>query len=147
MTARSTEDFKDLTVQYYLKYTGIPINFGVSVLFGFLVGAAIAGQTFYNFTLENLKYFGVLKAMGTKNGTILRMILLQALVVGSIGYGIGIGCTFLFSLCTRNSLLAFRFTWELLIFSLVGVTLISILAALLSIGKVLKLEPAVVFKS
>jgi putative ABC transport system permease protein len=147
MVARTAESFKDLTVQYYLKYTGIPINFGVSVLLGFLVGAAIAGQTFYNFTLENLKYFGVLKAMGTKNRTILRMILLQALVVGSIGYGIGIGGTFLFSLCTHNSLLAFRFTWELLIFSLIGVTLISILAALLSIGKVLKLEPAIVFKS
>lgn len=57
LAAYTSDDFKDLTVQYYLKYTAIPINFGVSVLLGFLVGAAIAGQTFYNFTLENLRYF------------------------------------------------------------------------------------------
>ena len=50
--------------EYYLRYTGIPINFGVTTLLGFLVGTAIAGQTFYNFTIENIKQFGTLKAMG-----------------------------------------------------------------------------------
>ena len=70
-------------------YTGIPINFGITAFLGFLVGTAIAGQTFYNFTLENLKQFGALKAMGATNGRIVQMILLQALVVGLLGYGIG----------------------------------------------------------
>ena len=46
------------TIKYYLIYTGIPINFGITVFLGFLVGTAIAGQTFYNFTIENLKQFG-----------------------------------------------------------------------------------------
>jgi putative ABC transport system permease protein len=70
-----------------MKYTGIPINFGIAVLLGFLVCIAIAGQTFYNFTIENLKQFGALKAMGANNTTLLRMILLQAVLVGLIGYG------------------------------------------------------------
>ena len=52
---------------------------------GFLVGTAIAGQTFYNFTLDNLRHFGALKAMGAGNGQLLKMILLQAGVVGTIG--------------------------------------------------------------
>ena len=56
---------------------------------GFLVGTAIAGQTFYNFTIENLKQFGALKAMGATNVRIVGMILLQATVVGLLGYGIG----------------------------------------------------------
>ena len=55
------------TIDYYLRYTGIPFNFGITALLGFLVGTAIAGQTFYNFTLENLKQFGALKAMGMTN--------------------------------------------------------------------------------
>ena len=54
-------------IKYYLMYTGIPINFGITVFLGFLVGTAIAGQTFYNFTIENLKQFGALKAMGATN--------------------------------------------------------------------------------
>jgi putative ABC transport system permease protein len=141
------QGFKELTVNYFLKNTGIPINFGISVLLGFIVGAAIAGQTFYSFTLENLRQFGVLKAMGASNWTLLRMILLQAMVVGSIGYGLGIGLTALFGYATRNTMLAFKFPWQLLAFSGGGVTLICMFAALISIRKVILLEPAIVFKS
>lgn len=147
LVAYTKQEFKDLTVKYYLKYTAIPINFGVSVLLGFLVGAAIAGQTFYNFTLENLRYFGVLKAMGTSDRTLLYMIIFQAVIVSFIGYGIGVGCTGLFALLTRNSVVAFRFPWQLFVFSTIGVTLIASFAALLSIRKVITLEPAVVFRS
>ncbi len=78
-----------MTIKYYLLYTGIPFNFGITALLGFLVGTAIAGQTFYNFTIENIKQFGALKAMGTTNTRIVGMILLQALVVGLLGYGTG----------------------------------------------------------
>lgn len=147
MAAYSQQEFKDLTVRYFLKNTGIPINFGISVALGFIVGAAIAGQTFYNFTLENLRQFGVLKAMGAGNWTLLRMILLQAVLVGSIGYGMGVGLSALFGYAMRNTVLAFKFPWQLLVFSGAGVTLICIFAALVSIRKVIGLEPAIVFKS
>jgi putative ABC transport system permease protein len=146
LAAYTQDEFKKLTVNYFLKNTGIPINFGMSVTLGFIVGAAIAGQTFYNFTQENLRQFGVLKAMGTSNWTLLRMILLQAAVVGCVGYGLGVGLTSLFGWGMRNTILAFKFPWQLLAFSGAGVTLICIFAALVSIRKVIKLEPAVVFK-
>lgn len=147
LTAYTQEQFKTITFNYFMKNTGIPINFGISVALGFIVGAAIAGQTFYNFTLENLKQFGVLKAMGASNWTLLRMILLQATLVGSIGYGLGVGLTSLFGYAMRNTILAFKFPWQLLVFSGAGVTLICIFAALISIHKVIRLEPAIVFKS
>jgi len=146
LAAYTQDEFKQLTVKYFMKNTGIPINFGMSVTLGFIVGAAIAGQTFYNFTLENLRQFGVLKAMGTSNWTLLRMILLQAILVGLIGYGLGVGLTALFGYSMRNTILAFKFPWQLLVFSGAGVTLICIFAALISIHKVIKLEPAIVFK-
>lgn len=146
LAAYTSDEFKELTYQYFIKNTGIPINFGISVLLGFIVGAAIAGQTFYNFTLENLRQFGVLKAMGTSNWTLLRMILLQAILVGTIGYGLGVGLTALFGYSMRNTILAFRFPWQLLIFSGAGVSVICVFAALLSIVKVIRLEPAIVFK-
>ncbi len=146
LAAYTSDEFKTLTYNYFLKNTGIPINFGISVLLGFIVGAAIAGQTFYNFTLDNLRQFGVLKAMGTSNWVLLRMILLQAVLVGSIGYGMGVGLTALFGYAMRNTILAFRFPWQLLIFSGVGVSLICMFAAIISILKVIRLEPAIVFK-
>lgn len=147
LAAYTKAEFEELTYNYFMKNTGIPINFGMSVLLGFIVGAAIAGQTFYNFTLENIRQFGVLKAMGTSNWTLLRMILLQALLVGSIGYGLGVGLTALFGYAMRHTILAFKFPWQLLIFSGAGVSLICMIAALISIIKVMRLEPAIVFKS
>ena len=46
-----------------LQHTGMLINFGFVVIVGFVVGTAVTGQIFYNFTLDNLRYFGVFKAM------------------------------------------------------------------------------------
>jgi len=147
LASYTREQFVQLTLNYFMKYTGIPINFGMSVLLGFIVGTAIAGQTFYNFTLDNLRYFGTLKAMGATNGKLLRMIMLQAVTVGVTGYGLGVGSASLFGLLTRHSELAFRLPWQVLALSWGAVWLICIGSALLSIWKVMKLEPAVVFRS
>src|SRR5262249_55609336 len=70
------------TINYMLGSTGIPVNFGITIALGFIVGVAVAGQTFYLFTLENLKHFGSLKAMGVNNRRLIGAILLQALTVG-----------------------------------------------------------------
>jgi putative ABC transport system permease protein len=134
-------------MRYFIKYTGIPINFGIAVLLGFLVGTAIAGQTFYNFTLENLRQFGALKAMGAGNGMLLRMIVLQAVLVGAIGYGIGVGLASIFGIVSKNTELAFRLPWQILAITATAVLAICVFSALISIRKVMRLEPAVVFKA
>lgn len=147
LAAYTAQEFKDVTYNYYMKYTGIPINFGIAVALGFLIGTAIAGQTFYNFTLENLRYFGTLKAMGATNGILLRMILLQALMVGALGYGLGVGGASLFGYLLGGTELSFRLTQELLYVSAGAIMIIIIFSALISIHKVMRLEPAIVFKA
>lgn len=145
LAAFTADEFEWMTVSYFMKYTGIPINFGISVLLGFLVGTAIAGQTFYNFTLDNIKQFGALKAMGTSNWRLLRMILLQAVIVGAIGYGVGVGMASMFSLMPKGEL-AFRLLPQGLAVTGAAILIICVLAALASIQKVMRLEPAIVFK-
>jgi len=147
LAAYTAQEFKDLTYNYYMKYTGIPINFGIAVALGFLIGTAIAGQTFYNFTLGNLRYFGTLKAMGATNGILLRMILLQALMVGALGYGLGVGGASLFGYLFGGTELSFRLTRELLYVSAGAIMIIIIFSAMISIHKVMRLEPAIVFKA
>jgi putative ABC transport system permease protein len=144
--AYTQRGFIDRTWVYFFRNTGIPINFGISVALGFFVGTAIAGQTFYSFTLENLRQFGALKAMGAANQVLLRMILLQSVLVGVIGYGLGVGIACVFGYLTRNSELAFKLPWQLMVFTAGAVVLICIGSALFSIHKVMKLEPAIVFK-
>jgi len=146
LQALTAADFSWKTVVYFMKYTGIPINFGIAVILGFLVGTAIAGQTFYQFTHDNIKQFGALKAMGTTNLRLLGMIILQAVVTGVIGYGIGVGLASMFGLLSGRSELAFRLLWQTLFVTGGAITIICILASLLSIIKVIRLEPAIVFK-
>jgi len=74
------------------------------------------------------------------------MILLQALIVGLLGYGLGVGGAAMFGHVLGGTELAFRLTRELLVFSGAAISLICVLSALLSIRKVMKLEPAIVFK-
>jgi putative ABC transport system permease protein len=147
LAAYTKPAFEDLTITYFMKYTGIPINFGIAVLLGFLVGTAIAGQTFYNFTLENLKHFAALKAMGATNLTLLSMVIVQALLVGSIGYGLGTGAAALFGhMVGTNTELAFRLPWQILVGTGGAIAVICTFAAFISLYKVVRLEPAIVFK-
>lgn len=146
LIALSTRDFSWKTIWYFMKYTGIPINFGFAVGLAFLVGTAIAGQTFYAFTLDNIRHFGSLKAMGASNRRLLGMIILQALVVGVIGYGLGVGGASMFAIVSRHSELAFRLVWQILAIAGGAIAVICVLSALVSVWKVMLLEPAIVFK-
>jgi len=148
LMAKTRTEFLWFIVGYYMRSTGIPINFGITIALGFIVGTAIAGQTFYLFTLENLKQFGALKAMGVSNRRLTGMVLLQASVVGLIGYGLGMGMTAAFFESTSNvtALAGFYLPWQVAVLAAVAVALIIVLASLLSLRKVLVLEPAVVFR-
>ncbi len=146
LAAYTKNQFRWVTIDYYIKNTGIPINFGIAVTLGFLVGTVITGFMFYSFTIDNLRYLGTLKAMGAGDTSLLYMVLMQALVVGMIGFGIGIGLASFVGYQTRNSTLAFQMPWQLLVGAGAAVMVICMLSAMLSMWKVLVLEPAVVFK-
>jgi putative ABC transport system permease protein len=147
LLALTPQQFADRTISYYLDRTGLLANFGTTVLLGFLVGVAIAGQTFYNFTLENLAYFGTLKAMGMTNRRLIRMILLQAAVIASIGYGLGVGLAALFGELTRDhSKLVFFMPWQVLVGTGAAILLVSLLTSFVSISRVLRVEPAMIIR-
>ena len=147
LQALTRQQFTWKTIRHYLQKTGIPINFGITVFLGFLVGTAIAGQTFYLFTVENIRQFGALKAMGTSNWTILCMVLFQAIQVGIVGYGVGVGLAALFGVATKGfGRLSFFMPWQVLAITAAAVFVIVLLASLLSIRKVLVVDPAIVFR-
>lgn len=146
LAAYTQPDFATLTYMYFMKYTGIPINFGISTALGFIVGTAIVALLFYMFTHDNLKHLAALKAMGCTNGTLMRMTLLQAAWVGVIGYGIGIGGAALMGLAGGKSELAFSLAWWIPASTAVAVMFICLGSASLAIIQVFRLEPAIVFK-
>lgn len=148
LRARTTQEFMWDCIGYYLRNTGIPVNFGITILVALIVGTVIAGQTFYLFTVENLKQFGALKAMGVTNPRLMGMILLQAASVAALGFSLGTGMAAVFfevfshKLATRAIVLL----WQCAALTGGCILFVVAVASLLSIRRVLVLEPAEVFR-
>ncbi|MBF0183123.1 MAG: ABC transporter permease [Magnetococcales bacterium] len=146
LLARSNPEFIRITADYILNETGILMNFGFAVLLGFAIGALVAGQTFYNFTLDNLRHYGTLKAMGVGNRTLAAMLFLQVGVVSVLGYGIGVGMGAALGLWMSSAGLAFSMPWQIPAVTAGAIVLVSLIASWFSLRRVFALEPAVVFK-
>ncbi len=141
-------DFNTATVWWYVKNTGIPISFGTTVVIGFIVGVAIACQTFYAFVLDNLKHLGALKAMGMSNFRLSMMLIFQALTVGIIGFGLGLLATSGFAMgAIENGQPPFYMPWQIPVAAFLAVQVICMLAALMGIIRLSLYEPAMVFRA
>jgi putative ABC transport system permease protein len=146
LLAMTRREFAWRTMWYYLEHTGLLLNFGTTVSLGFVVGVSIAGQNFYSFTVENLR-FATLKAMGATDRTLAGMVLLQAVTVGLLGYALGVGLAAAFGeLVQFHTKLVFYMPWQVLVGTGVAVVLVVMLASLLSLRRVLRVEPAAAFR-
>ena len=148
LTAMPADAFSWQTIWFYIKNTGIPVNFGVIIVVGIIVGTVVAAQTLYLFTLDNIKQYGALKAIGVKNVKLAQMVLLQSTVVGAIGYGFGAAMCVSFFFFTKDMphLRGFITHYEILGGTAALMVLIVLFASALSIHRVVRLEPASVFR-
>ena len=100
----------------------------------------------YLFTIENLSQFAVLKALGATNLRIVSIMLLQAMLLGAMGFGIGVGMAAGFGrFAQTHARLAFYMPWQVLAGTALSVMLIVIIASFFSLRRVLLLDPVVVF--
>ncbi len=145
---KGDNDFNTATVWWYVKNTGIPISFGTTVVIGFIVGIAIACQTFYAFVLDNLKHLGALKAMGMSNRRLATMLIVQSLTVGLIGFGLGLLATSAFAMgALKNGQPPFFMPWPIPVTAFCVIQLICMVAALMGIIRLSLYEPAMVFRA
>ncbi len=147
LKAYTEEEFFWSTINWVFKNTGIPFSFSITIIMGFLVGVAVSGQTFYSFILENLKHLGALKAMGASTSLLSRMLILQAFLVGFIGFGIGVGVSSIFGhMAVGTKSFPFFMPYEILLIPFGAVFFICTFSALLGINRVRKLDAAEVFR-
>lgn len=149
LKARTREEFAQDGVDFIIENTGIPINFGITVALGFVVGVAIVGLTFSLFIRDNIKQFGALKAIGVHNGKIRAMVAVQAALVGLIGYGFGtlMATGFIVSGAANSpDFKGFYTPWQIPVITLVAIAIIITLTGVIALRTVLKTEPAAVFR-
>ncbi len=149
LKALTSAQFRWESIHYILANTGIPISFGTVVLLGAIIGVAVVGLTFHQFITENLRQYAALKAIGVRNLRLLRMTLTHAGFVGVLGYGIGLGAAALFFSTVPKKSDALR-GFYLLPEVAVGVGVLAAgivtLSTLISMRRVLSVDPATVFR-
>jgi putative ABC transport system permease protein len=149
LKALSKAEFVDGTSRYVIGNTGIPISFGVVVALGIVVGIVIVALTFTLFIRDNIKNFGALKAIGVSNFQLISMVALQGLLVGVIGYLLGIGMAVMIIKGGAENALALRgfyVPWQVPILSAGIVCIIIMIAGSLALRRVLTTDPASVFR-
>jgi putative ABC transport system permease protein len=149
LKALTRDEFAWAGVNFIIENTGIPISFGVAIALGVIVAVVITALTLAMFIAENLKTFGALKAIGVTNWQIIGMVLAQAWLVGLIGFGLGIGGTaaFLAQSANNPSLEGFDMHWQVIAGAAAVIFVIVTLSALISVRRVLRMDPAIVFRS
>jgi len=142
----SRQGFSDLTTRYWMFGTGAGIAVILGGALGLLVGVVIVAQTIYAATMDHIREFGTLKAIGASNWYVYRVIFKQAIISAVIGYVIAI-CIAVFLAKRGQSSGANIVLPPVVLAALFVITVVMCLAAaMLSINKVTKLDPATVFK-
>lgn len=146
LAALTRSQFERQSMLWIIKKTGILVNFGITIGLGVVIGLLAAGQTFFNFILDNTRHFATLKAMGTSGHKLIQMVFVQVTFVGLIGYGIGLGGACLTGLAFQRVGLAFMMPWQIPLVGAAAIVLCCAFAGSISMVRVLRLEPAIVFK-
>jgi putative ABC transport system permease protein len=143
----TTSQFSSMTRSYWMFTTGAGVAVLLAALLGLVVGIVVVTQTIYATTMDHLREYGTLKAIGAPNSYVYRVILQQAGMSAVMGYALGIGVSLFVVHGAEQGGAAILLPWQMaaLIF---GLTLLMCgIAAVVSINKVTHLDPAMVFRN
>lgn len=132
---------------YWIVNTGIGMNAYLTVFLGCLVGLVVVAQTLYTSTMEHIKEFGTVKAIGGSNTDIYKILARQASVAAVVGFVIGLG--FSLALVPLAAKVDLKLIMPLPFIVLVGIgtVLLCLGASMLSFRKVANIDPGLVFRT
>jgi putative ABC transport system permease protein len=142
----TTKEMLDKTRYYWIIRTGAGITTLIGAVLGLIVGTVVVAQTIYSSTVDHIREFGTLKAMGAGNGYVYRVIIEQALISAVVGYAGAICIGWLVARKSQSGNAAILLPPEFAIVTL-GIAIVMCAgAACLSIRKATTIDPALVFK-
>ena len=144
--AYSSEDFSKKAQDYWLNSTGAGPALGMAALMGLIVGVVVAGQVLYTSTLEHLKEYGTLKAMGATNFQVACAIIAQAVAGAVPAHILAGGMLWIAGRTIGGKGIHLSIDFNQYCYAVLITVLVCVLASMLSVVKVMSVEPAEVFK-
>jgi putative ABC transport system permease protein len=142
----TSREFSRMTQSYWMFTTGAGVAVLLAAALGLVVGFVVVTQTIYATTMDHLKEFGTLKAMGAPNGYVYKVIIEQAAISAVIGYALGMTVSMFVVHASQHGGAAILLPWQMGIGIFFLTLAMCIGAALVSISKVTRLDPAMVFR-
>ena len=138
-------EFVKRSQAYWLFQTGAGAALIAGAVLGLIVGVVIVAQTLYSSTKDHINEFATLRALGAGAGYIVKVILMQAVLSGFIGFMLGLALSLGVIQAAQDTKLTIVMTPGLAA-SLFAITIgMCIFAAISAIVKVVRIDPAVVF--
>ncbi|HET6329838.1 MAG TPA: ABC transporter permease, partial [Holophagaceae bacterium] len=122
-------------------------NAFLAVFLGVLVGVVVVAQTLYTSTMEHIKEFGTVKAIGGTNADIYRILARQASIAAALGFVLGLGLAFAQKPAIEALALKLIIPWPTIAVVCVGTFVLCLASAMVSFRKVAGLDPGIVFRS
>jgi putative ABC transport system permease protein len=147
LAAYTTAQLSARVRTYWSDRTGVGTGFFTTAVLAIIVGFVVVGQILYSGTLQYIREYGTLKALGAKNSAVVQVILWQAMLSAALGFAAGAPLAMAMRAGLKGANLIVALSPELYAVTAVITAVMCAFAALLSIVKVLRLDPASVFKS
>ena len=132
---------------YWIDSTGLGLNMYITVFLGCLVGIVVVAQTLYTSTMEHIREFGTVKAIGGGNAEIYKILSKQATIAAIAGFALGALQAFALRPVMKNIDLKLIIPMELYVIVLFGAIALCLSAAVISFRKVASIDPALVFRT
>jgi putative ABC transport system permease protein len=140
-------EFSKKTQDYWMINTGTGVALLAVALMGVVIGTVIVANTIYTSTTEHLKEFGTLKAIGASNWDLYAIIIEQALINSVIGFAVGMAVTYMVTQAMKKGHLPILLPLPVLVGIFILTVMMCLWSSVLSISKVTRIDPAMVFKS
>lgn len=131
---------------YWVDSTGLGLNMYLTVFLGCLVGIVVVAQTLYTSTMEHIKEFGTVKAIGGGNGAIYAILGKQATIAAVAGFGLGAVWAYALKPVMAKIDLKLIITPQFAAIVFVGAIVLCLVSAMISFRKVASIDPALVFR-
>lgn len=141
------DEFSGRVRDYWATKTGIGMGMGLNMMLGFIVGLVIVGQTMYAATVERLREYATLKAMGATNLQVCQVVWVQVLVIGLVGYALAVFVSTFVGRLFTNTVMSISMGPPLYVLIFVAMLAMCFGASLFSVLRVLRVDPAVGFRA
>lgn len=146
LQAERTKEFVKKSQDYWINGSGIGAVLAFSALLGLMVGGVIVGQTLYSMARDYQMELSTLKAIGATNFEIVGFVAWQMGFMMTIGTGLGLLASSVIAHMAGKAGMIMILSAEVIFKSSMVIALTCLVASVMSIRQIIKVEAAEVFQ-